>query len=105
MTGSTTGTNLYTDVIDVLNGLCLRNACGSVQTFTGNYADFRKWLLGATATNMAYMLSAQLATLELDVKYGYVDGGAFDINCSGMTINELMNAAKKSLCDCAATCS
>lgn len=31
------------------------------------YAEFRTWLLGATATNMAYMLSAQLAAMQLNV--------------------------------------
>jgi hypothetical protein len=105
LTGSTTGTVMYQGVVDLLNGLCLRDAGGAVHVFTSDYGKFRTWLLGASATNMAYMLSAQLATLELDVKYGNVDGGAFDVSCSGMTINELMTAAKMSLCNCAATCS
>jgi hypothetical protein len=35
---------------------------------------------------MAYMLSAQLAALELDVAYKGVNGGDFDVNCSGLTI-------------------
>ena len=103
LTGSTTGTVLNPDVVTLLNGLCLRDANGAVHTFTSDYSKFRSWLLSATATNMAYMLSAQLATLELDVKYGNVDGGAFDISCSGMTINELMTAAKNSLSNCTAT--
>jgi len=48
-------------------------------------------LLGATATNMAYMLSAQLVALKFDVNFGNpaVDGDAFDL-CSNMTINSLM---------------
>jgi hypothetical protein len=45
---------------------------------------------------MAYMLSAQLAALELDVTYKGVDGLAFDL-CSSMTLNELMTAANTSL--------
>jgi len=46
---------------------------------------------------MAYMLSAQLAALELDVAYKGVNGGDFDVNCSGLTINELMSIANTSL--------
>jgi hypothetical protein len=34
------------------------------------------WLVNATATNMAYMLSAQLATMELNVRHGAVSGSA-----------------------------
>jgi hypothetical protein len=94
-----TGTTLLPGVVTLLNSLSLRNAGGTVHTFLTNntgYADFKNWLLGATATNMAYMLSAQLAALELDVNYKGVDGGAFDL-CSSMTLNELMLAAKTSL--------
>jgi len=41
-----------------------------------SYAQFRTWLLSANATNMAYMLSAQLAAMELNVFNGKVNGGA-----------------------------
>jgi Prealbumin-like fold domain len=103
--GTTTGTgkNLLPGVVTLLNSFCAVNANGSVHSFfaTNGYADFRTWLLGATATNMAYMLSAQLAALELDVNYGVppnkVDGAAFDL-CSHMTINALMLDAKNLLC-------
>jgi hypothetical protein len=40
------------------------------------YTAFRTWLLNATATNMAYMLSAQLAAMELNVLNGKVNGSA-----------------------------
>ena len=40
------------------------------------YAAFRTWILSATATNMAYMLSAQLAAMELNVLNGKVNGSA-----------------------------
>ena len=43
----------------------------------------------ATATNMVYMLSAQLAALELDVYFQKVDGAAFDL-CSGSTVSFLI---------------
>jgi len=102
LTGSTTGTTLYPAVVTLLNSFCARNADGSGHTFTSSYSAFRTWLLGGTATNMAYMLSAQLATLELDVNDGVppnkVDGNAFDL-CSHMTINALMTDAKTLLCD------
>jgi hypothetical protein len=59
----------------LLNGLGLRNANGSLfqvpmtGSFSNAYTVFRTWLLGANATNMACMLSAQLAATTLDVNY------------------------------------
>jgi hypothetical protein len=38
--------------------------------------EFQTWLLKADATNMAYMLSAQLAAMELNVRSGKVSGSA-----------------------------
>jgi hypothetical protein len=78
--------------VTLLNSSSLRNANGSIKTFTSSYSDFRTWLLGATATNMAYMLSAQLATLKLDVNFLYVDGNAYDL-CSSSTVNGLITTA------------
>jgi hypothetical protein len=94
LTGNTagTGTTLTSGVVALLNGCQLRNADGSVHTFTNSYSAFRSWLLGATATNMAYMLSAQLAALKLDVYFNFVDGNAFDL-CSNMTVNSLIQTA------------
>jgi hypothetical protein len=70
-----------------LNGLNLVNANGSPKDFSGILAQNKDalnvWLLGANATNMAYMLSAQLATMELNVthnspKYGvHTDPNAY----------------------------
>lgn len=51
----------------------LRNATGG-NFDPGNYAAFRTWLLNATATNMAYMLSAQTAAMVLNVESGAVAG-------------------------------
>lgn len=61
--------------LTMLGLLNLRNASG------GNYdppskSDFAKWLLNATATNMAYMLSAQLSAMELNVAHGFVQENA-----------------------------
>jgi hypothetical protein len=109
LTGNTsgTGTNLLQAVKDLLNSPCTGggkfvNATGSIHTFS-THADLKTWLLGANATNMAYMLSAQMATLLLDTHYGAtigapatVDGNAFDL-CSHMTVNGLLSAACDSI--------
>jgi hypothetical protein len=58
-----------------LSGLNLRNANGT-SFDPGTKAALKSWLLSATATNMAYMLSAQLATMELNVLHGFVSGSA-----------------------------
>ena len=98
---SGTGTTLLPGVVTLLNSFCAVNADGSSHNFTNSYSAFRTWLLGATATNMAYMLSAQLAAMELNVNYGVppnkVDKTAFDL-CSHMTIDNLMTDAKNLLC-------
>jgi hypothetical protein len=77
LTGSTTGKCLLPAVANLLNSPCgagavLRNANGTIHTFstsTTSYADLKNWLLNATASNMAYMLSAQLAANVLDGAY------------------------------------
>jgi len=106
ITGSTSGNGptLLPAVVSLLNagttgcsGGVLRNANGSVHVFTNSYSAFRTWLLGANATNMAYILSAQLVALKLDVAYAGVDGNAFDL-CSSMTINSLISTASDQLC-------
>jgi len=52
-----------------------------------------------SATNMAYMLSAQLAAMELNIMFGNVNGNvnAFDL-CPHMTIGALVLAANDGLC-------
>jgi hypothetical protein len=72
--GQTAMVNM-TAALSFLSGLNLRNASG-VNFDPGSYSQFRTWLLSATATNMAYMLSAQLAAMELNVRQGFVNGGA-----------------------------
>jgi hypothetical protein len=63
-----------------LTALYLRNGNGSDRDFTGTLAQntsaLNTWLLGASATNMAYMLSAQLAAMKLNVLKGGVSGSA-----------------------------
>ncbi len=57
-----------------LRYLNLRNANGSSfdpWTFT----QLKTWLSNANASNMAYMLSAQLATMYLNLEAGFIKGG------------------------------
>jgi hypothetical protein len=98
ITGNTSGngTTLLPAVVTLLNSCQLVNANGTIHTFTNQYSAFRTWLLGANATNMAYMLSAQLAALKLNVYNGNVDGFAFDL-CSHNTVNNLITAACDSM--------
>jgi len=55
-------------------GAVMRNADGTIHTFS-TYADLKSWLNGATATNMSYMLSAQLAANLLDEAFNSLNGG------------------------------
>ena len=41
-------------------------------SFFSSYANVRNYLLGATASNMGYMLSAQLLTTEFNVQLGRI---------------------------------
>lgn len=59
-----------------LDALALRNATGGNADFGTSYSTFKSWLSKATATNMAYMLSAQLAAMTLNVRNDLVDGDA-----------------------------
>jgi hypothetical protein len=59
----------------MLEALNLVRANGSAFDPPG-YSQLRTWLLNATATNMAYMTSAQLAAMELNVLNGKVSGGS-----------------------------
>ena len=63
------------DDLALMVALNLRNANGSAFDPAG-YSAFRTWLLNATATNMAYMLSAQLAAMELNVNNNFVNVNA-----------------------------
>jgi hypothetical protein len=80
------------------------------------YTQLRTWLLNSTATNMAYMLSVQLATMELAVYNGLVNGNSL-IYAPGMmsansatpplgfaTVNAVMSEAKSALGSCGTPC-
>ena len=83
-----------------LNLLKLVNANGSDRDFLGslsqNRNDLKSWLSGATAKNMAYMLSAQLAATTLNVLHGFIDPNSFAV-CYNGTVAELLNAANAAL--------
>jgi len=91
--------------LTLLNGLYLRNGAGARMNFGCDYTAFRNWLLSASATNMAYMLSAQLAAMELNVEAGFVSGSALvyapgtnSANALGFaTANDLMAEANAEL--------
>ncbi len=63
-----------------LNTLHLRKATGADQDFTGTLAAkktaLNTWLSAAAATNMSYMLSAQLAAVKLSVLHNFTDPDA-----------------------------
>jgi hypothetical protein len=64
-------------------------ATGSCNTADGNFAT---WLLNASATNMSYMLSAQLAGTILNVNFNGMNGNACiaGTNGSPISINSLI---------------
>ena len=82
----------------LLRSLHLRNANGTDFDPT-TYTDFRTWLLSATATNMAYMLSAQLAAMKLNVEAHKVNATSYVVLPPYFTgtISQLMSAANTSL--------
>jgi hypothetical protein len=66
---------IKSDDLAMLRGLNLVNSVGDNFDPTTN-SQVRTWLLSANATNMAYMLSAQLAAMALNVHNGLVSGNA-----------------------------
>jgi len=99
-----------TDLQHLRDDFCLRNADGSEFNPTTN-AQVKSFLLGATATNMSNMLSAQLTAMYLNVAHGFVNGNALvfagsnpagcnvPVNGNGfITVNALITDAKTELC-------
>ena len=92
------------DDLALLVSLNLRNANGTSFDPTTK-SGYRTWLLSANATNMAYMLSAQLSAMELNVLNGLVSGGALvyapgttTANGAGFaTVNAQMSEANAAL--------
>jgi len=100
-----------------LTALNLVTGQGTAQDFTATLAQnktlLNQFLLGANTTNMANMLSAEFATIKLNVLHGFVNGSALvyapglstcgtvtGLNSLGfISINDLMTAANQSLLD------
>jgi hypothetical protein len=86
-----------------LSGLNLRGGTGA-NFDPAAYTPFRNWLLNGNAVNMAYMLSVQLAAMELNVYNGFVNGsgliyapGANNAVNGFLTVNALMAEANTEL--------
>lgn len=80
--------------LTTLNGMNLRDGAGNHVTFANN-AALATWMNGANGSNMAYMLSAQLATMVLDVAHGFTNGnvlidGARSVNDEIAYANNLL---------------
>ena len=83
------------DLQHLRDDFCLRNADGSEFNPT-TAAQVKSFLLGATATNMANMLSAQLTAMYLNTAHGFVNGGAFlfaGANPAGCTVPVNVNGS------------
>ena len=82
-----------------LTGFNLRNANGTDRDFTSslnaNKTAYNAWLLSATATNMAYMLSAQMSATYLSTQHGFTDGSI--VVDGTKTVNQLIAYANSLL--------
>jgi hypothetical protein len=85
------------NLLSALPGMFLVNGCGHYVA-PGTNSALASWLLGARATNMAYMLSAQFAAMSFNVAVGYV-GLDSRIHCSlgTITIRDLVQRTLASL--------
>jgi len=70
----------------ILSSLNLRNASGA-DFDPATYAALRTWLLSATATNMAYMLSAQLTAMVLNVEANFISNTLSSIVDNTFTVS------------------
>lgn len=83
--------------INALVAFNLKNASGGDFNPASKTA-YRDWLLSANATNMAYMLSAQMSATYLNKTKGYIDGNALlDVGGQIGTINGWITEANTSL--------
>jgi hypothetical protein len=86
------------DNLSQMAGLNLRNAAGG-NFAPGTYTAYRSWVSTATATNMAYMLSAQLSAMKLNVYNGLVSGDALIHAPGAVTANALGFATVSAVID------
>ena len=83
-----------------LTALNLVNQNGSARDFTAslstNKTALKNWLEDSTATNMAYMLSAQMAATVLNINHGFTNPDA-PVDEAGTTVQDVIDAANASL--------
>lgn len=85
------------NLVALLSGLNLKGAKG-IPFVPTTYALFRDWILKATAKDMRYMLSAQLAATTLAVNTGLIDGTLTILfDGDSITIDELITRANDEL--------
>jgi hypothetical protein len=72
-----------------LSALNLRDAKGN-NFDPASKTQLKSWLLNGTATNMSYMLSVQLATLELNILHGLVDPNDTVCEFGGESIGDIV---------------
>ncbi len=86
------------NLLPTLPTLGIVNHCGQRVAFS-SLTGFRNWLRNATATNMAYMLSAQLVAMHCNVAVGFVHPLCVVRSSSlgNITIAELMQRSVISL--------
>lgn len=86
---------ISTGELAALSSLNLRKATGE-HFNPSEKAQLRSWLLDGNATNMAYMLSVQLAAMQLNVLAGQVNADSYYVP-AGMRIHQIMGAANTAL--------
>jgi len=91
--------------LDGLTSLNLRNGNGT-HFDPSNYTGFRTWILSATATNMAYMLSAQMAATYLSARAANAGGVEVWFMGDWITVNSAISNANNLLSDgtCGSSC-
>jgi hypothetical protein len=85
-------------ILPTLSALNIVNQAGAYVSF-GTPTQYKNWLQSANATNMAYMLSAQLVGMHCNVTVGYVSAQSLinDPNFGIVPIGQIMQMAVASL--------
>ncbi len=107
------GNNVITKQLGGLTGLnvllqpkSVRNPNGTLAAPFASLTAFDNWIVGANASNMANMLSAQLAAMVLNVASGGVTGGSIlyagtcgntGLDSKFISVNDLITASSNSL--------
>lgn len=87
-------------ILPLLGALNIVDASGTSVVFSATeFSNYKQWLKSANASNMAYMLSAQLVAMHNNVAAGFVDGACVtnDPQLGAIAINDLMVQSLTSL--------